>query len=475
MDIVSLYFICLVFVSAVVYYLLNRPYRNLFLVILSCGFIASLSIELLIYLIFYSLVNYFLAIRIVQANVKRKKLLYRAGIIINLSQLIILKYTSFTIDPILRFGNIDFVFNNLERYIIPVGVSYFTLQAIGYLINVKMGWEKPEKRFVNLLLYLTFFPKFISGPIERSKHFFKELHREKDYEKGSVSIGLKTILLGLFKKLVIANHLAPFVQFVYSDVGDIGTEYILLLFVVQPLYLYFDFSGYTDIAIGMARLFGINLLPNFNRPFLAQNITNFWKRFHISLSSWFNDYIFKQVSFRRRKWGVYASVYGLVVTWMLFGIWHGAGWNFMILGFVLALSILFEFFTKRQRGIFFSKLPQNVRVWLGRGFTFVFYGFALSFFFSPNLNVTILLFAKLFEFNFIGDFGISVMPLVFGVSLALGFILIEVLEEDYKVTYSKINSYWERYRTVRIMAYYIIAVFVLSELSGGSSFVYEMF
>ena len=127
--------------------------------------------------------------------------------------------------------------------------------------------------------------------------------------------------------------------------------WILLLLV--PIYLYFDFSGYTDIAIGFAKVFGIDLLPNFNRPFFSENMTSFWRRFHMSLSLWFNDYIFKQTSFRYRKWGIFASVFAVFITWMLFGIWHGAGWIFMLLGFLQAVAIYYEVFTRKIRFKFF--------------------------------------------------------------------------------------------------------------------------
>ena len=149
----------------------------------------------------------------------------------------------------------------------------------------------------------------------------------------------------------------------------------ILVMLIQPLYLYFDFSGYTNLALGFAKMYGIDLQPNFNRPFLSVNMTNFWRRFHISLSSWFNDYVFKQTSFRLRKMKSYATVIALFITWVLFGIWHGAGWNFMLLGFLQAFAIYYEYQTKRRRAAIFSRLPEITRKWTGRFFTYCFYGF----------------------------------------------------------------------------------------------------
>lgn len=473
MDIISAYFVGLSVFSAFIFYLLNNKIRGLFLTILSCGFIASLSFNLLAYVVIYAAINYYIGLNL--PGSRNKKAFYRFGIFINLLQIVILKYAEFTLNPIFSSLHIGFEFQVISKYIIPVGVSYFTLQAIGYLFNVKMGWEKPEKNFPDFLLYLTFYPKFLSGPIERSKHFLPQVKTLGGFVNGDMIAGLKLVLLGFFKKLVIANHLAPYVHHVYADVHDVGTGNVWLLIIVQPLYLYFDFSGYTDIAIGLARMYGIDLLPNFKRPFMAENMTNFWKRFHITLSSWFNDYIFKQVSFRRRKWGIYASVYAMFLTWILFGIWHGAGWNFMFLGFVLAISILYEFFTKKQRKDLFSKFPPALARWIGRGCTFIFYGWALTFFFSPDFLTTVSLFNKLALWHGLGSISVPLVPLLFGLFVAAAFLFFEVIKEDYSLKFDKVFCFWQKYKWVRIGIYYIVFVLVISKLSGNSSFVYEMF
>jgi alginate O-acetyltransferase complex protein AlgI len=209
-----------------------------------------------------------------------------------------------------------------------------------------------------------------------------------------------------------------------------------------PIYLYFDFSGYTDIAIGFARLFGINLLPNFNRPFFSENVTTFWKRFHISLASWFGDYIFRQTVFKRRKWGIFASTYAVFITWMLFGIWHGAGWNFMALGLVQVIAINYEFFTRKTRYKLFSRAPAWVNKWVGRVFVYLFYCFSLVFFFSPDLSTVYSFLAKLFEVS--GPFLIddmSTKPFMVLIYIPL-FLLVELLQNDYSAVYQRLEDFW---------------------------------
>jgi alginate O-acetyltransferase complex protein AlgI len=442
MQITSLNFAVLAFLSVVVYYLLNHKYRVGFLTLLSCGFIASYSYILLIYILAYTSVNYFIGLRIPASRFK--KTLFRTGLILNLSQLILLKYSSFAIDPIFQALDIDVSLSKLAGIVIPIGISYFTLQGIGYLINIKMGWEKPEKKFMDFLLYISFFPKFLSGPIERSNHFLPQLKINKSFNEQQVTDGLRIALFGFFKKIAIANPLAPYIASAYTNLNSTDGSSFWILFLLQPVYLYFDFSGYTDIAIGIAKTFGIDLLPNFNRPFLSENVSTFWKRFHISLSSWFNDYVFRQTCFKRRKWGIYASTYAVFVTWILFGIWHGAGWNFMVLGLLQALAINYEFFTKKIRSNLFSKVPNTLRIWSGRILTYLFYCLALVFFFSPDLRSSFVYFSNLTEFNgpslsLLAPLSLTPFPVLIYIA---AFLVMELIQNDFKNTYDKFESSW---------------------------------
>lgn len=476
MNITSLKFIIPAIISAFIFYLLNPKLRTGYLALISCGFIASLNYLLLPYILIYSLFNFYIGIKLPAS--KNKTVLFRTGLIINLTQLIILRYSSFAIDPVFSLLDLDLHFSKLSEILLPVGISYFTLQGIGYLVNIKMGWEKPEIRFLDFLLYITFFPKFLSGPIERSNHFLPQLKVQQSFIDSRMIIGFRTVLTGLFKKVAIANQLAPYVITTYSDIGSVSGGSVWVILLLQPLYLYFDFSGYTDIAIGFARMFGIDLLPNFNRPFFSHNMTTFWKRFHISLSSWFNDYVFRQTSFRLRKWGVYASVIGLLVTWTLFGIWHGAGWPFMLLGLLQAIAIIYEFFTKKWRAYLFSKIPERIGLWIGRTATYLFYCTALIFFFSPDLKTVSGIFRKLGEFNFsLSLDGISTLPFMLFIYIPV-FMLLELLQEDFRGTWFRIENFWladNRNRYFRWAVYSLIITVLFVAGLKDQQFVYANF
>ena len=218
MDITSLYFISLSVISIFIYYLLSSEYKVLFLTLLSCAFIATYSYILLIYVLAYSIINHYIGLKI--PGSRFRKLLFITGILFNLTQLLLLKYVSFTINPVFELLNIDLDFTLISRIIIPVGVSFFTLQGIGYLINVNLGWEKPEKNFIHFLLYISFFPRFLSGPVDRSNHFLPQIKTNKTFDEKNISAGFRLILFGLFKKVVNAKQLALIVNGAYVYNGN---------------------------------------------------------------------------------------------------------------------------------------------------------------------------------------------------------------------------------------------------------------
>lgn len=477
MELTSPSFVFATIFSAIVFYLLNPRFRIVLLVFLSLGFILSLSYLLVPYIILYSTVNFFIGKKV--AGSKNKLGIYRIGLLFNLAQLILLRYANFTLDPVLHFFESPVQVSKLAQIIIPLGISYFTLQGIGYLINLKMGWEKPETNFWNFLLYIVFFPKFLSGPIERSNHFLPQLCETRSFNQEEITIGLRTILFGFFKKVAVANQLAPYVVDTFSNINSVDSFTLWIVLFLLPIYLYFDFSGYTDIAIGSARLFGINLLPNFEKPFFAVNVSTFWRRFHMSLSLWFNDYVFRNIILKRRRWGIYASVYGVFITWTLFGIWHGGGWHFMALGLLQAIALNYEFFTKRIRNRIFSKLPIFVNNWIGRIFTYIFYSFSLVFFFSKDIESVFIFLGKLSDLTgpFVID-NLSTKPISLLIYVPI-ILFIEMIQTDFPKTYSKYLDKWNNgnivSKIIRWSVYSIIITIIFVVGLKAEQFVYANF
>lgn len=469
MEIISLQFALLAIISGFLYYIVDPKFRVIYLIVLSAAFICTLSIGLILYVVLYSVFNYFIGIYINISN--SKNLFFRIGLIANVLQLIILRYL-----PV-HNEIIGLNLSIIHEIILPFGVSYFTLQGIGYLYNIKIGRENPEKSFQNFLLYIIFYPKFVAGPIERSDHFLNQLKRKQDFTSQRTNEGLQLVLIGFFKVVVISQQLGFYVNNVYSDLSTVGGFNLWLVVIIQPFYLYFDFSGYTDIALGLAKTYGIALLPNFNKPYLSQNVTSFWKNFHISLSTWFKDYIFLPVAYRYRRFGNYASIFAVLLTFMLFGVWHGSGWNFFFLGFLQASAIIFEYLTKKLRLKIFSLLPHFFRVWLGRLITISFFGMSLVFFFSPDLDTALNFISKLDNLKQSAGLSpeISLKFLFISLFSSLIFYVSEIIAKDHKTISFVFEKLWGKTEYLKWLVYYIALVLILLQIDSGQKFIYSNF
>ena len=304
------------------------------------------------------LINYFLAIQI-SKNEDRKKRRFFLGLclIASLSILFVFKYFNFfteSLGEFLKLGGIKFSSITLN-VLLPVGISFYTFQALSYTIDVYKKKIQPEKNLFMLALYIAFFPQLVAGPIERASNLLTQLYNRNYFDYVRVTNGLKLMLWGFFKKMVIADRLAIVVNAVYNNpTSYTGTPLILATFFFA-FQIYCDFSGYTDIAIGAAQVFGIRLMENFRRPYYSKSVAEFWKRWHISLSTWFEDYVFTPIYFgiskrikildSKRKHQIsffMSSFIGLA----LLGLWHGANWTFVLFGMYYGILIPLYYFTR---------------------------------------------------------------------------------------------------------------------------------
>ena len=309
------------------YFLSPRKYRNLILFISSLFFYFVGEKQYTLILLFSCVFNYFYAKRI-----RDKKTLW-FGVIVNLSLLIYFKYTNFIVNDV--FG-----FNNLVNIVLPIGISFFTFQAISYLIDVYRGDVEASKSFINFGTYLTFFPQLIAGPIVRYETVNGELIDRKE-NVDDASRGITRFCVGLFKKVVIADTLGSIVKLLGAIKVRSSLSYFLEM-VSATMQLYYDFSAYSDMAIGMALIFGFHFLENFNYPLIATSVKDFWRRWHISLSSFLKDYIYIPLGGSRCSNSRY--IFNLFVVWFLTGFWHGADYNFILWGLYFGLVLIIEKF-----------------------------------------------------------------------------------------------------------------------------------
>jgi len=352
-------FFCLVYLGLWVIkgicHICKKEYRfiyQLFLLVVSYIFLAFFDWRFCLCLFAVTIVTYLSTLRIdaVRMNPKAAKMWLVFGVIFALIMLGVFKYFNFfywSMGILLKQDNIR-VFNIL----LPVGISFYVFSSIGYMMDVYRKKYTACKDFVQVALYMGFFPKLVSGPLVRANDFFEQLRENRMVSIKNLEAGIQIFVLGLFKKMVLADHLAVFVDDVFAAPLAFDQLTCILAVVSYSLQIYFDFAGYSDIAIGVAKMCGYDFKPNFNLPYLSGNLTEFWKRWHISLSSWLQEYLYFSLGGNRR--GTKKTYVNLVLTMLLGGFWHGANWTFVIWGGLhgigLVLHKLFVKWKKKARG-----------------------------------------------------------------------------------------------------------------------------
>lgn len=467
------------FVIVVVYYLSPQRFQRYIILLASFGFLGYFSITFLVYALVFSSVNYLFGLFIEKQVSKRtKKIFYFTILIFDIGILFLFKYINLLIES-LNF--ITHLFSDQKTFplyniILPIGISYYTFQCIGYIYRVYKGMEPAEKSFIDFSIYTLFFPKILAGPIEFSNRFLPQLRMKMVLKQDNITEGLQLILLGFFKKLVIADNLGVIVNTTNSNLDEYSGFAIILVFLLQPLHMYFDFSGYTDIALGSAKLFGYKLTDNFNRPFFAQNVTTFWKRFHISLTAWCHDFIFNIVLYKRRKWKDWGAIYAVFVTFIVVGIWHGPTLNFLIVGLLQAFAISFEFLTRKQRYKFFKKFTPGFSKFIGRIITYLYYSVTLIFFNLTNLADVSKFIRNAFTFDGTSiDWNLlyeSEAKLVLIAIIILIYFIIEALQEKKYPVLHKFN----RLRYFYKYAFYYLIIYIIIWYGGvQQEFIYFQF
>jgi len=319
----------------------NRTYKNIILLIFSLIFYAWGEPKYILLMLFTILVVYLLGLLLDKYDKNKKYLQKKITLIISIvfvvGNLIYFKYTNFIIE------NINNIFNGnitIANIILPIGISFYSFQILSYIIDLYRKKIKVQKNFFSLAMYVVFFPQLIAGPIVRYETVEDEINNRKENINDIIK-GTKRFIIGLSKKVIIANQMAIIADMVFNNYNNTyGTIILWLGAICYTFQIYFDFSGYSDMAIGLGKIFGFHFLENFNYPYISKSITEFWRRWHISLSSWFKDYIYIPLGgnrVKKLKW-----IRNVLIVWGLTGLWHGASWNFIIWGIFYGILLLLE-------------------------------------------------------------------------------------------------------------------------------------
>ena len=473
------------FLSAVfvIYYILSDRFRWILLLLASIFFYTIAGAAAILVPVVIILSTFFCGILIERSsNAGRKKTYFLLGLFVNLGLLIFFKYMNFIIAT--AFDGFNFI-NHLLRsestvnhssivlqLVVPLGISYITFQAIGYIIEINDGNSKSEKNLGLFAAYLMFFPKLLSGPIERAHNFIPQLRQKHEFNYDVVVNGLKRILWGLFLKLVVANRLALYTDAVFDNFEQHSGITLLVASVFFTIQLYADFAGYTDMAIGSAQILGYRLMENFNSPFMAKSITEFWRRWHISLTSWIYEYIYNPLAFRFRKFEKMGTILAVFAVFIIVGLWHGASWTFIIFGLLQGFILTVEYLTQRIR----EKVKNHVPSWLdtivGISFTFGYFCFSTIFFKANTATDAFLIIKKIFLLSgalYIGEW----QQLLYCIAGVICVVVIEIRSGylGQSILPSK-TSHWLKDEMVYAL---IIVLILLIGVFDGGQFIYFKF
>lgn len=363
-----------------------------------------------------------------------------------------------------------------HHFLFPLGISFYTFQAISYLTEIYWQEEKPENSLIDFLIYMLFFMKFLSGPIERAGDMLPQLKSKKETDYESMVYGMKLIAVGLVKKLILADYIGSYIDEIFSSIHTASGIQLLMAALLYPIELYADFSGYTDIALGGARMLGFRLSPNFDRPFIAQTTADFWRRWHMSLSFWVRDYLYLPLSATLRNWGQWGVFLSLTLTFAALGAWHGAGWTFIIYGLIQGIIIFYETKTTPFRN--------KIRRWIGNPLfstlsvlrTYLLFAFSLIFFRADSVSDALY---------YIGNISFNVHKSWKEINIGIpdhncivaGSALILILTYEYFMGQKDLLTALEKQSvTVRWSIYFLMAIlfFTLGQFSSDS-FIYLQF
>jgi D-alanyl-lipoteichoic acid acyltransferase DltB (MBOAT superfamily) len=369
----------------------NLTAQNALLLVASYFFYASWDWRFLFLLIFSTFLDYTTGIKISDTeNVKRKKFWFWFSIIVNLGFLCVFKYYNFFAESFADALSLLGVKVNIKtlQIILPVGISFYTFHGLSYVIDIYKKRILPERNVINYSLFVSFFPLLVAGPIERATHLLPQIIKEREFNKKYAIDGMRQILWGLFKKIVIADNCADFANLIFEHSTNYSGSTLFLGAFFFTFQIYCDFSGYSDIALGTARLFGFDLLRNFAFPYFSRDIAEFWRRWHISLSSWFKDYLY--IPLGGNQGNIWKKVRNTFIIFLVSGFWHGANWTFIIWGLLNAIyimpSIIFSTNRKNLDIVAKGKLVPSAREVIEIVVTFSLTVFAWIFFRANNLH-----------------------------------------------------------------------------------------
>lgn len=473
MNFISLKYIALLLLAAICAYRMKPKIRNPILLILNLGFYFCFGPKHLPFLITVTLLSYITAIIIEKELWGKRKLWIVIGLMLNFGILVFFKYFNF-FAQLVEAGCTKLgvhISDPTLELILPVGISFYVFQVTGYLIDVYRGNQKAERNLVDFALFASFFPAIVSGPIQRAKDMLPQYKVKNTFYGENLKIGILQFMVGVFKKLVIADQLAVIVNTVYAKPLEFSGLQTLVAVFAYSIQIYCDFSAYSDMAIGSAKIMGFNIVKNFDNPYFAVSLQDFWRRWHISLTTWFRDYLYIPLGGNRK--GKMRQYINVVVVFLVSGLWHGAAMGFVVWGLIHGVlqvvgKILKPYRDKIREGLHISSDSQILNV--GRTlFTFAVVTFAWIFFRADSFDVALTIISNIFtggyQFAGLTLLGLSKFALIAVFVFTVILLSIERLNEKQNIALKLNDTYVRRYAV-----YFIIFAVILIFGRYGSGF-----
>lgn len=458
----------------------NLKLQNFLIVVASYVFYGWWDWRFLSLIIFSTLVDYLVGISLSkQQNLTKRKSLLWLSILVNLGFLGFFKYYNFFLDNFISaftFFGTEIKANSLN-IILPVGISFYTFQTLSYSIDVYKRKLEPTKDLIAFSAFVSFFPQLVAGPIERATNLLPQFYKKRSFDYGKAVDGMRQILWGLFKKIVIADNCAQYANLIFNNSENYSGSTLVLGALFFTFQIYADFSGYSDIAIGTSRLFGFNLKRNFNFPYFSRDIAEFWRRWHISLSTWFRDYLYIPLGGSRGD--TWMKIRNTFIIFIVSGFWHGANWTFIAWGALNAIYFLPLLLTKRNRNnldtiVAQGKYLPSIKEFFLMLLTFSLTVFAWIFFRAHDMGHAINYISKIFSRSLFTipkftDSGKSLITIL----LVSVFVLIEWLGREHQYAIDQLFVKWKR--PFRYAIYYVI-IFAIYWFAGTEQqFIYFQF
>lgn len=472
----SFHFAFFFVVVTALYFALPFKRRWFLLLISSCYFYMAFVPIYIFILGFTIIVDYFAGIYLEKTSGKKKKTYLIASLIANIGVLAVFKYYNF-FNTNLTAALQDFGIHNPFPFLsilLPIGLSFHTFQAMSYTIEVYRGRQKAERNFGIYALYVMFYPQLVSGPIERPQNLLRQFYESHPFDSARITEGLKQMLWGFFKKIVIADRLGLYVNIAYNNPEQHTGVTLLLATIFFSFQIYCDFSGYSDIAIGAARVMGFNLMKNFNHPILAKSTSEHWRRWHISLSTWFKDFLYFPLGGSRVP--AYRLYFNLFIVFFLSGFWHGANWTFIVWGTLNGFYVIFAIITNKYRQYLdrilgLDKSPR-MNLFINILITFSLITFSRVFFRANSLTDAFHIIGRMARFD--GPiYTVDPSTLVYAIFGITVLLLVEIKQEYFPGKYSFRNHpHW----AVRNLSYaFLVLSILLFGVFDGGQFIYFQF